>query len=386
VYFLVLLLASIAVHTLHALWTQFRPGDDYAIYEYFAEAVSKGLNPYAIPQNYRSDTVRRFFNNAGVAQPNAGVISQRYADYPPLLMMVNSLVFRLNNVRGLYILYILLYAASIALYLASRISAESESQSSVVNPVIFLIFFALNPLFPQAWFNPTTDKAWFAFFITLVLVFRNMPWLLVISLGLFAGIKGLGVPMMVFYVIYERFEKNIGAKRIGALVVIFAIVVAISHVPWFPDGLRAYQWRLVRQNLVSHDSLFVPLDKVGIFWGGLPQVLTVSAFVLLAWLALKHFLALDEVLLLPIVFSIIFNPELGFDRLLVAIFSMLLLTRNNATIIISYFIGLSLIWSPSRTSSWPIMWGWTLFLLLEILRELLIRNHQRFALPTCSSG
>ena len=100
VYLLIMISAVIAANTIYPLYEQFHPADDYAIYEYFAEAVDKGQNPYSIRPGFRSVTVPHFFPVGGT-QLKKGVISQTYADYPPLFYLVNSLAFRIDHFPGL---------------------------------------------------------------------------------------------------------------------------------------------------------------------------------------------------------------------------------------------------------------------------------------------
>lgn len=212
--FFFLLTTSILIYTFYPLFHTFRPSDDYAIYTYFAEAVSKGINPYSISSDYRSEIVPIFFN-IGWTQPSLGVVRPEYADYPPLLMFVNSVIFRLHNLKGLYLFYIFLYGFSILLYCIFVFSDKSETDksSSQVNPLCFLIFFALNPLFSQAWFNPIEDKVWFVFFMIILLICRNRFYWMAVSLGLFAAVKGLGLPILFFYVLYMFFHKRLPLKN-----------------------------------------------------------------------------------------------------------------------------------------------------------------------------
>lgn len=67
---------------------------------------------------------------------------------------------------------------------------EQEKVDST-NTLFFLIFYALNPLFTVVWFHPIDDKALFAFFLFLILIFRKNPYLETVVLSLFSGLKGL---------------------------------------------------------------------------------------------------------------------------------------------------------------------------------------------------
>ena len=368
-YLLVLLALCILVFTFIPLFRVFIPIDDYAMYTYFAEAVSEGANPYAIPEAFRSEVVPTFFR-VGFTMPELGVVKQRYADYPPLLMLVNSFFFRLNNLKGLYNLYITLYALAAVLYVAYAVSKKPEGRLPEVNPFLFLIFFALNPLIPWAWFAPIEDKAWFAFFMMLILVLRNRIYWLAAVLALFAAMKGVGIGILFFYLLYQHSNKNLKLNQLALILVIFAAIFALSHLPWFPEWIQGYQWRIARQIHVHHDSFFVPFEERGLYWNRMPQILMFSSFLLLAFLTIRHVLTLPEVLLLPIVFFIIFNTDLSFDRLLVPILALLLLVRFNAIIVISYILGLILMRVEDQTMLyWSLMWGWVIFLLIVIGRQ-----------------
>jgi len=376
----------ILVYTIIPLFSLFRPSDDYVIYQYFAEAVSKDINPYSIPSDFYSGTVSDLLA-FGPSQSSPGVIRQQYADYPPLLMIINSLAYRVHNEKGLYSLYIFLYVFSMALYLFYANSRKLESRSSEVNPSVFLIFIGLNPVFYIGWFDPITDKLWFPFFTLLLLVFRNKPYWIAITLSLFAAVKGIGIILMAFYVIYQVINKNLQPKQIFFIIFVFGLILALSHLFWFPDWINGYQWRAERQGFVNHFSLFSFLGKSNSYWSGIPIILTNVAFLLLVWLIVKHFVTLDEILTLPIVFSIIFTTELTYDRLLVAIFVMALLAKHNIIILISYIIGLFIV-KYAGLDSWFAMWGWVFFLLSAIGWQIIARERkdratiQKAVLPT----
>lgn len=161
------------------------------------------------------------------------------------------------------------------------------------------------------------------------------------------------------------------------MLLIFSCILFISHLCWFPQWIKGYQWRAARQAFVSHDSFFVLFDKLGIYSGVMPKLLTALTFLLLILLTVRQFTTLEETLLLPIVFSIIFNTELSFDRLLVAILAMLLLVQHNGIIVISYVVGLLLMLIRGmgmNAYSWLLMWGWTIFLLFVTTRQMLSRK------------
>lgn len=372
----VMLAAVIAANTIYPLYQEFHPADDYAIYEYFAEAVDKGQNPYSIAPDYRSEIVPKFFY-VGFTQPEKGVIRQTYADYPPLFFLINSVAFRIDTLKGLYYLYIALYAVSMAMFVIYATSRSSGMQVPAATPLVLLLFFGTNPIFSSLWFHPIDDKVWFAFFMTALLVFRNRPYAVVVLLGLLAATQGLGIPIMALYVVHLWVSKGARREQILRLLLVFGLILALSHLLWFPDWLKGYAQRAHRQTSIAHESLFIPLKNLGLDLGYAPLALTVFFFSVLVVLVAGKRLELEEIMLLPIVAFFIFGTDAPFNRLLVIILALLLLTRHNRTIVISYVLGAFLSLTSMSVFSWRIMWAWIFYLLAETAIDIFRRNLAR---------
>jgi hypothetical protein len=379
---LLLLLAAASFATISSLSLTFSPGDDYAIYVHFAEAVTDGYNPYSLPDNFRS-SVPPTILAVGSTQPSPGRVQQQYADYPPLLMLINSGLFQLHHIKGLYGFYIFLYALSCIIYCLYAFDRREHHRH---DPFCYLIFFALNPLIVTYWFTPIEDKVWFVFFGFVTLLLREKRYWVSVALAIFASLKGVGLPMFAFYAIFLFVHRQAKPQHLLCMVILFASIVATTHVLWYPEWINAYEWRAARQSFVGHDSLFVPLSKANLYWGSLPKIMTASSFVVLGVLALKRKLTLQESLLLPMVLSIIFTTELGLDRLLVIVLCLLLLCRGNAMIVIAYVVGLFLT-KPlallpllnTHTASWILIWGLTAMLVTTSARE--VFNRKTIRLP-----
>jgi hypothetical protein len=363
-FFLFLMLAAALVsYAIVPRYPVFHAGDDYLIYTYFAEAASEHVNPYAVPPEYRSTTLPHLFEVGGT-QTAPGIVQQQYADYPPLLMAVNAALFRVNHLRGIYWLSLGLYLLAIILFGLYAAAQRSANLSKEVTSLCFLIFFTLNPLIASAWFKPAGDKTWFAFFVMALLVARNKPYWVAGILGVFAAVKGLGIPVLFMYCIYLAVTRTVTVRQGLVIVGIVGCVLVGSHLPWFPEWIQAYRWRALRQSVVGHESLFLPLVTRDGYWSGMPIVLTAGAFLVLMWLTLKRLTTLPEVLLLPIVASIIFNTDVSFDRLLVAIVVMLLLIDRNGVLFLSYVIGIVILLLPHESIyAWQIVWLWMALLI-----------------------
>jgi hypothetical protein len=127
--------------------------------------------------------------------------------------------------------------------------------------------------------------------------------------------------------------------------------------------------------------MFLPFDKMGYYWSGIPFILTLSAFLLLVRLIIKRIVMLDEVLMLAIVFSIIFNTELGYDRAFVAVFAISLIARSNMIILINYFVGIFLV-TYAGGYAWYILWGWIECMLWVKGHQILERKPTTIALQS----
>jgi hypothetical protein len=355
------------------LWNTFKPADDYAIYIYFAEAAERGLSPYDIPDGYKSKIIQRFFP-VGWTQPVAGVIRQGYADYPPLLMKINSMVFSLDPVKGLYYMYILLLVFCFILYAAYRGTFKQINTSAMSLPLYFLAFFGLNPIFISTWFHPIGDKIIFAFFILLLLLFRNKIYFFTVCSGLFASLKGVGLPIFFFYLAHLFFSQKKKLQELLGPILIFLTIAILSHIFYYPDWVNAYKWRAARQSWVGHSSLFLILSKHGLYLPWMAKSLTVLSFILLGFFIYKKRFSIEQVIVLPVVVAIIFNTEASFDRILIVIFAMLLISKNKHLFIFSHLMGLVVILSHKYINSsalslqfvaWFCVWSWTAIVFID---------------------
>lgn len=362
---LALLGMVIAVYTIYPLLTAFGVSGDYAIYTYFAEAAAHGVNPYAIPPGYRSELVAELYGPDSWIQPMPGVIRQQYADYPPLLMAVNALLFLIDPRHGLHVFYVVLYALCMVLYPVYA----AQNRRLAHHPVIFLVVFALNPVFVTGWFQPLEDKIWFAFLLLLVLLLSKWPLAETACLALFAALKGVGVAMFALYLLYLLVHKTVGLRRLFLLSVAFVLLLVLAHLAWYPAWQDGYRWRAERLTWVGHFSLFVPLDRLGLYSSWMPVFMTGSALLLLVLLTVRRSLSVEELLIFSFVASTVFMTEPGFNRMLVILFALLLIAPDDWVLVMSYLAGMLAVrtdgWiyatDPVRqTIAWCIVWGWVL--------------------------
>ncbi len=307
--------------------------DDYAIYTFFSEAASQGHNPYNVPSSFRSETIKLFPTVTG--HGNEGMVVQSYADNLPLLTWIYKTAYMLSPLKGIFILTAFLYFCTIILYLLIAIF-DKELRS---NTVIFLIFISLNPLVAACSILPAEDKSIFLFFMVLSLAYRKNFLGTTLILALFACLKGLGIIIFPFYILYGLTQKKITLKHAFVLGTVFALIFGASHMLWFPECLHSYAWRGLRHHSVAHASFFIIPKMLGVTHLDIfAKILMLGSFFLLGISILKKKLSLQDVLILPVILSIVFNTEPSLDRLVVAIFG-LALGLDSLGIVILYIIG-----------------------------------------------
>ncbi len=381
--FIVLIIGGIVINTTYLL-VKFAPGDDYAIYTYFAEALLNGENPYNLSDAHRSEIVPQLISVGSSTQPIEGVVPQHYADYPPLLMLLNAFMVQLHPQKGLYYFYIALFGLSFFLFAVYVYRQRLAQPAQKVIPILFVLFMGFNPVMNATWFFPITDKVIFAVLILSLLLVLDRPYIFTIVCALFAAIKGLGIPIFFFYILYNIVNRKITLKQLAVMASVFAIILLLSHLPFFPEGMNGYQWRAERQSSVGHSSLFLYLRGLDLNFAGLGTLLTLASYVFLGIGVIRKRVDNRAVIVLPVVISIIFNTEPSYDRILVALFAMLVVVRNPWVHLVSYLMGIlvtladNYVYSsvfPLQFSSWVIIWGWLLYVLYAYLNENLGKYH-----------
>jgi hypothetical protein len=241
-----------------------------------------------------------------------------------------------------------------------------------------LAFFGLNPIFIFTWFHPIEDKIIFAFFILLLLMVQNRIYFLTIFLGFFASLKGVGIPIFFFYLTHLFFSQKKKLQELLGPILVFLTITMLSHILYYPDWINAYKWRAARQSWVGHSSLFLMLSEHGLYLPWMAQSLTVLSFILLGFFVYKGRFSLEQVIVLPVVLAIIFNTEASFDRILIAIFAMLLISNNIRLLMFSHLIGIVTVVSHKyiygsdsylQFVAWFCVWSWTTVVFIDCIRN-----------------
>lgn len=273
-------------------------GADLTLYRRMARVAIAGGNPYADP----------------------------YADFPPLKMLILTLLERAN----LWAVFRSLGFAALVAVTVLFAAAENAG------PVAFLAAVALcfQPLVYQNWISPFEDK-WIypLLFIPLLRVARRdtrrgagasgrAASVVLGVLSAYSGVMTLLAPLLMLEI---RRRTNSWRRAIESGLVIAGIVAA-SHAAYFPAWLDGYSHRVARQSLdvPGHESAFVLVARLGLYARALPNAMTLAALTaaLLVWWRARR---LEPALVLGYFGLLALGPEASYDRILAGAFPVYVL-------------------------------------------------------------
>jgi len=363
------------------LLRSFHPDDDYAIYTYFAEASTRGYNPYNLPSNYKTEILDKIVPYIG-APPK--VVDQRTADYPPLLMFVYSALFDSFGVNGLQYAFVISFVCSMLLYgyyITSNLCLNDEHIVATFHslvPFFFIIFFGFSGLFAQCWFNPIGDKAIFAFLILLMIITYRHVFLFAVVLGFVASLKWIALPIFCLYII-QLWLQNKRSSQVFVISLIFLAIFSLSHLLYYPHCLNGYNFRNAHWNSVCHESIFLYLFKIGVYRKGVSELFTALGLVFLLYLIIRRKIATEQLIVLTVVQLFIFNTNPSFNRILVTIFALSLIMPDVKIwffqfIMATIYLLFHNFFTPTlhvQILVWFIIWTWVLSIIYFSLRTCL---------------
>ncbi len=260
---------------------------DLRNYYWPAQAALNGDNPYALWANGQSGEFR--------------------ADMAPAeLALYVGTVAVWNDPRAIQVLFALFDAVNIVLL------GILLKQSRLRLP--FQLFYALGPLTLYNLVLVPQDKT-----IVLTLTFLIFLFLkqdakskprsalgAIIAAGLLAAFKWLSV----FYLLPLLLAVSRNVRDFIKNGLIFASIVALTHVPWFPSWLYVYTFRAGRTAAPMHTSPAALLNALGLFDKNL--LLVVLAASLLTVYALFWFKRIDifETMALSVAAGVLWTPDM----------------------------------------------------------------------------
>ena len=276
---------------------------DLRNYYWPAQAALTGANPYALWANGQSGEFR--------------------ADMEPLeLLVYTATVAVWNDMRAIQVLFALFDALNIAL-LGILLKGSPRR-------LPFQVFYALGPLTVYNLALVAEDKTivltlTFALFYLLTLP-RDLPWrvspgtLAVIVAALIGSFKWISVFFLLPLLLFVSRDGRALVKN-GLL---FAAVVALSHLPWIPAWLYIYEFRFTRVNAPMHVSLSALLNALGLF--NRTAIFGVAVIAILAIYALFWFKRIDifEAIALSVMVGVLWTPDMDPVHLSLVVILLLL--------------------------------------------------------------
>ncbi len=283
---------------------------DLRNYYWPAQAALRGENPYALWASGQSGEFR--------------------ADITPLeLALYVATVALWNDSRALQLLFALFDALNIVLL------GVLLKSSPIRFP--FQIFYALGPLTIYNLVLVPQDKTILlalTFLIFYLLVHHGSRFtfhvsrfevqgstLVVVIAALLASFKWLSIFYIIPLVLFVSRDWRDWVKY-GAL---FGGIVALTHLPWFPDWLYVYQFRAGRTATPMHTAPAVLLNALGWFDKNALMILLVVS--LLAIYALFWFQRIDifETIALAVMAGILWTPDMDPVHLSIVVLHFLLI-------------------------------------------------------------
>jgi hypothetical protein len=145
--------------------------------------------------------------------------------------------------------------------------------------------------------------------------------LLIITAAILASFKWLSV----FYLLPLLLFISRDARAFVKHALLFVAIVALTHLPWFPDWMYVYTFRAARVATPLHIAPAVLLDALG--WFNRTMLMLVLAASLVAIYALFWFKRIDifETIVLSVMAGILWTPDMDPVHLSIVVIHFLLI-------------------------------------------------------------
>lgn len=196
----------------------------------------------------------------------------------------------------------------------------------------FVLLYAFNPLVLGSWTATAEDKSLlFLGMAGLVLALERgsalWSWAGTTALAAFKGFTLFFAPMLALHTARTRGWRPAALYAAGS-----AAVLAVTHLPWFPDAFEAYSRRADRTDapVPYHAALTQVLDKLGIYDPAIPRFgvpLLLAGIFLLVW---RDAIGIVEALVLSSAVTLVLQPDHSYPRALFAALPFVFVLRSSA--------------------------------------------------------
>src|SRR4051794_6439557 len=302
----ILILAAVAFVVRIAIAAVTGGNEDLRQYYEFAHLAGGGHNPYHPPPGFP--------------------LPDRFGDNLPGELILFAGVLKLHDAA--FSLRVLFAAADAGVILLVGLCFQRPR----VWRAAFVVFYAFNPLVLGSWTATAEDKTvLFLLLAALVLALERdravLSWLGTTALAAIKGFTVFFAPMLALHSARTR-----GWRAACLYVAGSAALLAVAHLPWFPDDFEAYSRRAHRAAgpVPYHAALTQVLDKLGIYDVAIPRfgvpLLLVGIF-LLFW---REAIGIVEALVLSSAATLVLQPEHSYPRALFAALPFLFVLRLTA--------------------------------------------------------
>jgi len=279
-------------------------GADLQVYAYFGELVGAGRNPYA-------------------DAPPGGAIDPSYSDQMPLEFLLFGGLLALY--RSPEAIRIFLALADVGVILLVGLAFPRPRSWRVA----FAAFYAFSPFLLLSWTAFAEDKTFVFALIVLVIigVEAGRPVLGWAAAAALTAVKLFGaflVPPLVLHGL-----RTLPRRRLALLVAGFAVVLALAHLPFFPDGLRIYDLRSARTGIDPpiHASPTQLLAAVGLYAPAVARFGIPLCFAAVYLLTLTRRVTPSEGVALSVLAAFLLLPDQAANRILLVSLPLLLVLR-----------------------------------------------------------
>ena len=280
-------------------------GNDLKIYNQFSHLAIHGVNPYTdqLPP--------------GLPEP------ARLGDnLPGELLLFGGLLKIHDSADSLRVLFMLADAGVIAL-IGFAYPRPRQWRAA------FIGFYAFNPLVLGSWTATAEDKTVLFLLFAVVLLGlerarEGLSWAGTALLGAIKGISFVFMPPLALHTLRAR-----GWRTAAWMVAATVVVLALAHLPWFPDSLRSYSRRSdhIATWVPGHASLMQIPSRLGFYD---PAIVRIGSPLLLLAVYVGYLLRridIRETIVLASLATVVLLPDQSYPRCLFAALPFLLIIR-----------------------------------------------------------
>jgi hypothetical protein len=278
-------------------------GFNLRIFDYFGGLIVQGTNPYDAPVG--------------------GEFSPAYGDNPPLELLLFAGLLEIHDSPDTIRIFFSLVDVAVLLTVGFFYPRSRAFRAN------FILLYGFNPLILEAWTGFADDKSLHLLCTIVVLIGLSkgrlvMSWVATGALGALKWYSVVFAPALAI----ESVRRH-GLRWGAVALILFAGVLVVSQLPYFPDSLDAFSRRNDRIDINPpiHAAITQLLAEVNLYETWVPRLLVPVSLIAIYALFLLRQLSIEETVVLSVFFSYVWLPDEGFNRMILIVLPLLLITR-----------------------------------------------------------